>query len=431
MRETPMHDEPPPRFPVEQWRLANGLRVVVQTDSAAPLVALVMCYGAGSRRDPVSRSGLAHLCEHLAFQGPELAGGFPARIENAGGSTQAYTMTDRLCFSAMFPRRELATVLAVEAERMARPLQPQDREALEIQRRVLLEELRERSQHRIRAAAFEQIHRLLFPPEHPYHRPPVGEPEGIRAVTAEDVESFAAAHFSPDNAVLVLVGDLSVPATAELVHRLFAGLPAGRERAPEAAPEASLPPGVRQRSVPAAVTQAQAHVAWTVPGFGQDGWYLASLLMRGLAVGRSSPLARELVEQAGLAQEVHGYLVTMRDASTLVFAATAARGVDGHRLEQGLLAAADLLLSRGLSASGMARARRKALSDHYFAAQSFDWRADLCASLACYLATPERLEEEPRRYLGPDQDAIAGFAGRLRQAPSRAVLSFAPAREAA
>jgi len=392
-----------------------------------------MCYGAGSRCDPAARSGLAHLSEHLAFQGPRCASGgsFPERIECAGGSTQAVTMTDRLCFSTVFPRRELAAVLAVEAERMARPLQPQDGEALEIQRRVLLEELRERSQHRLRASAFEHLHRQLFPQEHPYHRPPAGEPDGIRAVTPEDVEAFAAAHFSPRNAVLMLVGDVSVEAAAELVSDAFEALPAGGERAPEAAPPGPLPPGVRQLSMPAAVSQAHAYLAWPVAGFGREGWYLASLLMRGLAAGRSSPLARELVERAGLAQVVHGHLVTMRDASTLVFAAAAARGVESRRLERGLLEAADRLLSCGLSAAGLARARKKAVSDHYFVVQSLERRADLCASLACYLTAAERLEAEPLKYLNPDQDAVASFARRLRQEPCRAVLSFVPATEAA
>jgi predicted Zn-dependent peptidase len=392
-----------------------------------------MCYDAGSRRDPVSRPGLAHLSEHLAFQGPEgrSGGGFPARIESAGGSTQGTTLPDRLCFSAVFPSRELASVLAVEAERMACPLQPQDSEALEVQRRVLLEELRERSQHRVRAVAFEHLHRLLYPPGHPYHRPPVGEPEGIRAATAEDVRSFVTAHFTPRNAVLVLAGDLCTGATAELVRRSFEALPTGRERAREAASDGQPPEGVRYLSVPAAVSPARAYLAWSVPGFGQEGWYLASLLMRGLAAGRSSPLARKLVERTGLAQEVRGHLISMRDASTLVFAATAARGVDGRRLQQALLETADLMLSRGLSAAGLARARKKALSDHYFTAGSLERRADLCASLACYHGAPERLEEEPRRYSEPDQDAVAGFAWRLRQEPARAMLSLVPAQEVA
>ncbi len=420
-----------PRFPVEQWTLANGLHVVVQPDAASPLVASQICYRAGSRWDPESRSGLAHLCEHLTFEGP--SGGsdssFAGRIESVGGSTQAVTTTDRLSYSAIFPRRELAAVLAIEAERMSSPPRAADCEALEIQRRVLLEELHERSLQRARAGAFEQIHRLLYPPGHPYHRPPAGEPDGIRAVTAEEVEAFAAAHLVPQNAVLVLTGDLSVDEAAELVRRAFEELPAAAFAPPPASPP--LPPpaaaGERHLAIPSAVAQAQVYLAWSVPGFGRDGWHLAALLMRGLAAGRSSPLARELVEAAGLADEVHPYLVTMCDASTLVFAAVGARGVDGPRLERGLLDAVERLLSGGLSAAGLERAHKKALSDHYFAVQRLEWRADLLASLACHLGTPERLEDEPRYYAEPEVEALAAFAAGLWQQADRALLSFVPA----
>jgi len=433
MRTVPFENETSPRFPVERWRLANGLRVVIQADHRWPLIASMMCYDAGSRRDPVSRSGLAHLCEHLAFHGARCASGrtFPGRIESVGGLAQAVTMTDRLCFSAVFPRSELTAVLAVEAERMARPLEPQDAEAIETQRRVLLEELHQRSQSRLRAAAFQQIQRLLFPEGHPYHRPAAGEPEDILAVTSADVQVFMTSHFSPRNAVLVLVGDLSVAAAAEVVRRMFEVLPAGVGRDPEAAFDGQLPRDVRPLRVPAAVSATHAHVAWLVPGFGQPEWYVASLLMRGLAAGRSSPLAQELVDQAGVAREVRGALVSMRDASALVFTAVAAPDISGRRLEQKLLEATDLRLSCGLSAAGLARARKKALSDHYFLIQCLDRRADLCAALSCYLDAPERLEGEADRYLDPDQDAIVAFASELRQESSRATLSLIPLAEAA
>jgi zinc protease len=347
-----------------------------------------------------------------------------------GGSAQAVTMPDRLCFSQIFPRHALASVLAVEAERMASPLEPQDEEALEIQRRVLLEELHHRSKSRIRATAFEQIHRCLYVEEHPYHRPPTGERGGIQAVTADDVGRFVASHFSPRNAVIVLIGDLSVGGAAALVKRLFESIPAG-EQVPEDAPVSQPLRAARAVRVPAAVSGARAHVAWSVPGFGDDRWYLASLLMRGLTAGRSSPLARELVDRDGLACEVRGSLVTMRDSSTLVFGAAAARGVDRQRLEQGLLDASDRLLSAGLSAGDLARARRKALIDHYYTTESLERRADLCASLACYLDAPERLEQEPDRYLIPDRNAVGAFSSWLLREAHHATVSLTPSAEAA
>ncbi len=421
----------PPRFPIANWRLANGLRVVVQPDRRWPLIASTVCYDAGSRTDPAGRSGLTHLCEHLAFYGPRRTGvrTYAERIESTGGSAQAATTSDRVCFSAVCSPAALETVLTVEAERMTSPWQAEDAGALEIQRRILLNELRQRSQVRTRATAIEHLHRALFQEAHPYHRPPAGDADGIRAVTSEDVRAFAS-RIAPCNAVLVLTGDLSEDDAEILVQRIFANVPTGVERARDTSVQRLVPPDAPALRLPSAVSGTHAYVAWVIPGFGQEEWYRAALLVRGLAAGRSSPLTRELVER-GLAQEVHAHVVTMRDASTVMFVAVAARGIDSLRLERGLSDALDRLLSAGPSAGALERARRKALSDHYVAVQNLERRADLCASMSCYLDAPERLNEESARYLDQDANAIAALAATLRRQPPHATLSLVPLTEAA
>jgi predicted Zn-dependent peptidase len=415
------------RFPIERWRLANGLTVVVQPDRRWPLVASTMCYEAGSRFDPPSRSGLAHLCEHLAFNGPsgDASGAFPERIERIGGSSRARTTNDCLCFSTIVPSAALAAMLDVEAARMARPFDADDADVLAIERRILRQELRGRSQTRLRAAAFEQLHRLLFAGPHPYHRPPAGDADGISAIAAADVRAFAR-RFSPCHAALVLVGDVSVAEAAGCVQRAFGTLPAGTDRGGDAPTASPIPPPAQSLRAPAAVSRTHAHVGWSLPGFGQAEWYLASLLVRGLAVGRSSPLAQELVERAGLAEEVHGHLLGMRDASTMVFSAVGHRGVASDRLEQSLFDAIDRWLAAGLSASRLARARRKALTDHYITVQSVERRADVLASLNDVLQAPDRLDGEPQRYLAPDEDDVAAFGGALQRRSARATLSLVP-----
>ncbi len=419
---------------IEQWQLANGLRIVVQPDARWPLVASMMCYDAGSRHDPPSRPGLAHVCEHLAFYGPRRPSGrpFPAAIERVGGSAQAITLPDRLCFASAFPAAALGDVLAVEAERMACPCDTQDDEAIEIQRRILLDELRRRAASRPLATAIEELHRMLFPAAHPYHRPPAGEADGIRAVTADDVRVFSESHMSPEHAVLVLVGDVSISSADTLIRRAFEALSRSRrvdgERSTmqaQGGPAAAAP-----RRLRAAVSGPQAYVAWSLPGFGQESWYLAMLLMRALTTGRNNPLTRDMTERA-LAQEVRGHVVSMRDASTLLLMAVAAPGVDSVRLEQGLVDAIERLLSSGVAAESIERGRTKALSDHYFTVQNLEKRADVCASLSCYLAAPERLATEPQRFLSPDRDAIAAFASTLRSHPARATLSLIPLAEPA
>ncbi len=417
-----------PRFPVAYWRLANGLTVVVQTDTRWPLVAATMCYATGSRSDPAARSGLAHFCEHLAFDGPTRASNesFPVRIERAGGAARALTTSDRICFSTLAPSRELPAVLDVEAERMAHPLDAQDEETIEIQRRVLLQELRERSQAQPRVVALEQLHRLLFPDGHAYHCPPAGETDDIPSITAADVKAFAATHFSPRNAILVLVGDVSADTADELGRRLFEGLPAGVERHHRAACVQQGPPRESVQRVSAAISAAHTYIAWTIPGFGQPEWYVASLLVRGLAVGRSNPLTRMLAERTGATLDVHSHLVPMRDASTLVLAANATSGVESGRLEEALADVCDRLLDAGLSTAAFERAGKKALTDYYFNIQNLERRADLCAALSCYFAAPDRLSGEPQRYVDPDPADVASFAAGLRRQPARAMLSLIP-----
>jgi zinc protease len=427
-----------PRFPVMRARLANGLRIVMQPDARWPLVASAMCYDAGSRIDPLARSGLAHLCEHLAGEGAAGQSGpsLLERVEILGGSGQGVTTTDRLCFSAVFPRRALDAVLAIEAERMARPVTPGGG-SLDVQRRVLLDELRQRSQRRPRATAVEDIHRRLYPEGHPYHRPPAGEADGIRAISADDVDAFVGAHLTPARAVLVLAGDLSVSHTVALAARTFDSPSTRNWRQTSIAPEqtprtpqAAMPSLRGPAYVPAPVPAAQAHVAWSVPGFCSSGWHLAALLVRALAVGHSSPLARALIDRQRVAREVHGSLVTMRDSSTLVFAASAAPGIQVQQLERALFDTIDELLAGGLSGANLARARRRALSDHYLATETLERRADLCAVFACYLDVPEQLERHPRGYLDADLAAVAGFASALGRDTSRAQLTLIPTEAA-
>jgi predicted Zn-dependent peptidase len=454
-------------FPVEHWRLSNGLDVIVQPDRRWPLIASVMCYDAGARHDAPGRAGLAHLAEHLAFHGPRSrpALSFPERIARIGGIAQAVTRPDRITFSAVFPPSGLAEVLSVEAERMARPFDPADANAIAIEQRVLIEELRMRTSQRVPALAVEQLHRLLFAEGHPYHRPAAGVASEVEAITAADLRACAS-RFTPHHATLVLAGDVSPGTAATLIEGAFGSLPRGEDAqafsvgatpanaAPanpartNPAPASPAPvdgPGsgtssARRSRVIAPVAGMHAYVAWAMPGFGDPGWPLASLLVRALGVGRSNPLARTLEgsvasegavpQSASPVRDVRGALVTMREASTMFFTASGTVDAGVEYVERRLSAALDTLLSRGLCDDDLARGRRKALSDHYFNVQSLERRADLCASLACDRQTPDALDDLPDEYEAIDRGMVDAFIALLRSSRPRATLSLVPRAEA-
>lgn len=411
---------------VERFTLANGMRVVVRREEAVPLVALHVGYAAGSRDEPPRSCGLAHVCEHVAGIAPP---GSPARtytevIEGCGGLANGSTSHERISFSAVLPSHHLGLGLGVEAGRMARPAVGLTEGELEAQRGIVVQEYRQRVGNRPYGRSFELVQRLLYPPTHPYHQPPGGLPECVPNVSLREVEEFFRGHFTPDRATLTLVGEVAPGAEAE-VERLFGATPAAPRRADPGAHAELKPRGAARREmVEDRVPFPRVYAAFCAPGFGEPGWYVASLWLRSLAVGRTSPLQQKLVGERRVAQEVGAQVVTMRDASTAAFVATAAPGVEGTRLEEALRAALDEVIAEGVSPPRLERARTKALTDHFSSVQRIDRRAEFVATAAAFRDDPEPAVEE--HYRRPSAADVSEFGRNFCRAEDCAALVIVP-----
>ena len=167
--------------PVAAWQLASGLLLLVETDHRLPLVALHLDYPAGSRHEPAARCGLAHLTEHLAAPAAQRGTreGSPT-IPELGGWANAATAHDRTSFTQMLPSGQLAAGLRIEADRVGWTFSRLTDEALALEKRVLLQERRERVENRPYGRSLEILQARLFPDGHPYGRPAAGLPEGGR-----------------------------------------------------------------------------------------------------------------------------------------------------------------------------------------------------------------------------------------------------------
>ncbi len=220
------------QLPLEVHRhtLANGLEVLIQEDHHTPFVAIDVGYRVGGRDDPDKRSGLAHLFEHVMFEGSKHVkpGAHHDLVIEAGGyDINAGTSDDQTTYYETVPSKHLELALWLESDRMGFLLDALDQKKLDKQRAIVKNERRQRYEN----VAYGLVHSLvaaeLFPADHPYHRDTIGTQEDLDAITLDDAKRFFDRYYVPDNATLVLVGDFDEQAALALVKKYFEPIPRG------------------------------------------------------------------------------------------------------------------------------------------------------------------------------------------------------------
>ncbi|MEO1191452.1 MAG: pitrilysin family protein [Pseudomonadota bacterium] len=296
-------------FPAESFTLENGLQVVVTTNRRVPLVTQLLIYRVGAADEQPGKSGLAHFVEHLLFKGTERhpAGAYSAAVAAVGGQENAFTSADSTGYWQVVPKRNLEMILDFESDRVLNLTLTNEQVLPELE--VILEERRSRVDNRPAALLGESIAATLFR-NHPYGQPIIGwEPE-IRSFTREDALDFYETWYGPQNAILVLGGDIDVEEARPLVERYYGPLARrghdSRERPREpvsrtarqvdlSSPLAQVPRWSRAYLVP--------HRSELAPG-DLEALQLLSMILGGAS---SSRLYRSLVLDQGLATSAGSY----------------------------------------------------------------------------------------------------------------------------
>jgi len=406
------------------WTLSNGLRVVLQPNHRLPLVTLHVAYLAGSAADGPELPGLAHLSEHLAFSGPSNGSqlSWPAEIQQVGGLPSATTSYDRTTFSTVVASHHLNVALRVEAKRMSDATVGVSLSSLERQRRILLQESRQRASGRPATVALEEMQHLLFPPRHIYHHPPSGTAGGVEAADGPAVEEFLRQSYTPSNAVVALVGDVSRAEAEDACEHHFASIPTGPALLPASpvAFDSSPPRGERAGTLPVART----YVGYTIPGQGEAQWYASAVLAIWLAVGKSSSLRRQLVEDESVAQRIEAIRISRRHTSTLCIAAVGRPGVSSANLATALTEALESSLAQGPNLQQLNRARKKVLTDFYAEIQRAQRRADLLTWQMGYRDQRGEPRVESQRYDALGLNEVSLLCDHLRGQRGHPVLSY-------
>ncbi|HEX7086100.1 MAG TPA: pitrilysin family protein, partial [Vicinamibacterales bacterium] len=212
----------------ERRVLANGLPVLVHEDHACPIVAVNVWYHVGSKNERPGRTGLAHLFEHLMFEGSKHHDqGYFQPLQGAGAILNGSTNADRTNYWEVVPTGAVELALWLESDRMGFLLPALTREKFENQREVVLNERRQNYENRPYGLATMATVAALYPPEHPYHWLTIGSADDLRATTLDEVHEFFSRYYHPGNASIAVAGDVRTDEALDLIDAYFGAIPAG------------------------------------------------------------------------------------------------------------------------------------------------------------------------------------------------------------
>ena len=424
---------PPPTLPLtlHEHRLENGLRVLLNPDHRLPLVAISVWYHVGSKNEQPGRTGLAHLFEHMLFQGSEHVetNGHFALVQQAGGVANGSTWYDRTNYYETLPSHWLELGLWLEADRMGFLLPALTDEKLENQRSVVMNERKERVDNQPYGRGFERLNELLYPEPHPYHWPVIGYMDDIAAASREDVETFFRTYYAPGNAVLTLAGDFDTDRAIELVERYFSGLENGPDPRRVEFPGTRLE-GAVEETIPDDVDLERLYLGFRGPGYGREGWHATELLTAVLSAGKSSPLYHDLVYERQIAQSVGAWALPLEEESTVAIVATARESSSAAEVEAAIREHLERAATDVPSEGDLRRAKNRALTSLFASWEELEQRADSLNQLAVFHGDPERLREEPARYLEITGEAIRQAAADLFRPDRSAAVSVVPKGDA-
>ncbi len=413
----------------ESHRLANGLTVLVHEDHQVPLAAVSVWYHVGSKNEIRGRTGLAHLFEHVMFEGSEhVTTGFFEPLQRVGGTLNGSTSQDRTNYWEVVPTGALELALWMEADRMGWLLPALSEERFATQREVVLNERRQSYENRPYGLAYFAMLDAMHQEGHPYKWPVIGDPADLRAASIDDARAFFSRYYHPGNASLAVAGDVKPDVVFAMAERLFGSIPAGplveRVIAPPMAPTPA------RLMMEDRVELPRLYVAWPSPAlFAADDAEL-DLAADILASGKTSRLYRTLVHDQRVVAELGASQGSRELQGMFQITATAAPGKTLIEVHTALMDAISTMAEDGPSVVELTREQTHAEAGFLSRLQTlggFGGKSDQLNFYQTYRGKPDAADDDLNRYLGATPTSIRDAVSTWIR-PDRAVaLSVVPA----
>ena len=415
-------------IPYQAFTLDNGLRVIVHEDRKAPVVAVSVWYRVGSKHEPKGKTGFAHLFEHLMFNGSENApGDFFEPLQQVGATDfNGTTNVDRTNYFETVPTGALDRALFLESDRMGHLLGAVTQEKLDNQRGVVQNEKRQGDNNPYGLLRYE-IFENLFPKGHPYHHSTIGSMADLNSASLDDVKKWFTDNYGPNNAVLVLAGDIDVATAKAKVTEWFGDIPRGAE---VKAPATTVPtlPAPLAKEVKDLIPTTRLYRMWAIPGLNDSD--AVALQMAGAVLGglSSSRLDNAMVRKDPVAVSVSAGAQTLEDAGFLIVQADVKPGVDpavvGKKLDDEIAA----FLATGPTADELQRAAASYLGGMIAGLESvggFGGKAVALAEGALYSNDPAYYKKELDRVAKATPEQVKAAAQKWMSRPAFS-LTYTP-----
>jgi len=425
--------QPAPPLKYEAFTLPNGLKFIVHEDHSTPIVAVDVWYDVGSANEAVKRSGFAHLFEHLMFQ--ETAnmekGDFDKYMDAAGTSNNGTTNNDRTMYFEVVPSNRINLAMWMEADRMARLKVNEDN--FKREREVVKEERRMRIDNAPYMNGFLMLD-TLHSDYKPYRHTVIGTMDDLNAASTQDVIDFYNQYYVPNNATIVLAGDITLAQAKQYANQYFAAIPRGKTAIP-AMPEAAAVPrtdGERRVKVEDKLASVPMLViGYTTPPHSNNDSYALSLLANILGRGESSRLNQAIVKEAKVANFVGAFPDSRAKGGYFGIQTQPTQGNDVAKLEELIYAQIDKVQKDGVTPQELDKAKRQFIAGQIMQRQTVLSKAEALQHARFMHGDLEAANTDLGKYDAVTADDIRRVAQKYLTPANRTVITIVPVQKAA
>ena len=405
---------------INKYTLPNGLRLVHCLDTSTQMVALNVLYDVGARDEHPEHTGFAHLFEHLMFGGSMHIPDYDGPLQMAGGESNAWTNNDITNYWLTLPKQNAELGFWLESDRMlSLEFSPK---SLEVQRSVVMEEFKQRCLNQPYGDVSHFLRPLAYR-VHPYQWPTIGKDlSHIAEATMEQVKAFFFRYYAPNNAILVVAGNISWENTLSLTEKWFASIPR-REVPTRALPQEPKQAAMRRLEVERDVPVDALYMAFHMDARDGKNFYACDILTDLLSNGQSSRLNQHLVQERKIFSNIDAYISASRDAGLLYVSGKPAKGISLKQAEEAVWEQLQILSEELVGEHELEKVKNKFESTQIFNNLSY---LNVATNLAWYelIGKAEDIDTEVDRYRAVTTEQLRTVASQVFSKPNASILYY-------